>query len=57
MFSYAQTLMIVNLILVKLVGVLVITRYHTGVKSPYYDTTFLSSSRPPDTYQDPQFKR
>ena len=42
---YAQTLILVNFILVKLVGFLVITRYHTGVKRPYQDTTFLSSTR------------
>ena len=33
--AYAQTLILVNLILVRLVGFLVIARCHAGVKSSY----------------------
>ena len=32
---HAQTFILGKLMLVKLVGFLVITRYHAGVKSPY----------------------
>jgi hypothetical protein len=42
---YAQTLILVNLIFVKCIGVLVITRHHQGVKRPYSDRSFLSSPR------------
>ncbi len=43
--SYAQTLILVKLIVVNIVGFLVITRNPVGISGPYEDTSFLSSTR------------
>ena len=52
-FSYAQTLILVNSMVVHFISVLDITRNHVGISGPYQDTSFLSSPRtspyPPGT--------
>ena len=42
---YAQTLILVNLVVVKNRGFLVITRNHMGISGPHQDTSFLSCTR------------